>query len=125
MSMYLPIRLRTGSLGISARFSAQSVSITPIAGCSTATTNPRSVQNCRAVFHACSGAAFTTSQRSVPARTRRASGFCGSSSVCLARPPDCWAASPLAVVGALKRSSKRGVSRSGGISSAGAELVDL
>jgi hypothetical protein len=77
MSMYLPIVRRITSCGISARFSAQSVSITPSVGCSVAITKPVSPKNCRVIDQACSGVAFTTSQRSLPARAMRAVGHGG------------------------------------------------
>jgi hypothetical protein len=53
----------------------------PSAGCSNATTKPFCVQNSRKVFHAASGVALTTTQRSDPARTSRASGLGGRSSL--------------------------------------------
>ena len=52
--------------GSSARFSAQSVSMTPEPGSSVARTKPLSSQNWRTVVHACSGVVFTWSQRSLP-----------------------------------------------------------
>ncbi len=67
----------------------------PSAGCSTASTNPMSVQNLRSVFQASSGVVLTTSQRSVPPRTIRASGVAliaipspirGRIAPCAARP---------------------------------------
>ncbi len=121
--MYLPIVRRKKSPGMSARFSAKSVSITPICGCSIASTKPDSCQNSRDVFHACSGVALTTSQRSLPARTILASGVVGRNSerVPLFAPA---AASPVAV-DTLYRSSYLGVVRSGGSSSCGALATDL
>ena len=84
--MYLPMYLRNTSCGISARFSAQSVSMTPSAGCSVAMTKPLSTQNLRTFDHACSGVAFTTSQRSLPARPMHTSPvLTGSKSDCLGR----------------------------------------
>src|SRR5829696_4607544 len=95
-SRYLPTVRRRKSDGMSARFSAQSVSITPIAGCSIATTKPVSIQNCRDVLHACSGVALATIQRSLPERAIRASGLVGSRSVWRGRAAFA-AASPEAV----------------------------
>ena len=78
-----------------ARFSAQSVSMMPSVGCSTASTKPVSVQNLRSVFQASWGVVLTTSQRSVPPRTIRASGVeltaipstaRGRFALCAARP---------------------------------------
>ena len=81
------------SCGAAARFSAQSVSMTPLVGWSTAMAKPFSCQNERTMFHDCSGVALTTSQRSLPARTILASGTVGSKSprplllaFCAARP---------------------------------------
>jgi hypothetical protein len=56
-----------------ARFSAQSVSSTPISGLSTASTNPRSVQKLRSTGYTCSGGWVLTSQRVWPSRARRTS----------------------------------------------------
>ena len=98
MSTNLPTVRRSASCGISARFSAQSVSITPSAGCSVAITKPVSFQNVRVMFHACSGVVLTTSQRSLPARAMRASGTVRSVCDSRALPLVCCAATPLAVV---------------------------
>ena len=115
--------LRRISCGISARFSAQSVSITPRAGSSVAITNPVSVQNRCTVDHANSGVVLTTSQRSLPARATRASLFTGSRSVCLGRA-EFFAASSDADVTAY-RSSYCGEVRSGGNSSDDVVPADL
>ena len=64
--------LRSKLCGILARFSAQSVSITPTFGLSTARMNPISCQNSRSTGQTCSGDSLTTSQRCVPARSTRA-----------------------------------------------------
>lgn len=63
------------SCGMSARFSAQSVSMIPSCGCSWAIAKPLSVQNWRTAFMASSGVALATIQRSLPARTMRASAL--------------------------------------------------
>ena len=97
MSANCPSERRSASAGMSARFSAQSVSISPSAGCSTASTKPLSVQNWRVTVHACSGAILTTSQRSLPARAIRALGTVARNSDSRALPLACCAASPLAV----------------------------
>ena len=97
MSANWPSVRRSASAGMSARFSAQSVSITPSAGCSTASTKPVSAQNLRATLHACSGVTLTTSHRSLPARATRALGTVARNSASRDLPLACWAASPLAV----------------------------
>ena len=70
--------LRSQLCGIFARFSAQSVSITPTCGLSTATMKPCSCQNSRSTGHICSTGSFTTSQRWVPARSTWATSTFGS-----------------------------------------------
>src|SRR2546430_17583812 len=77
MLTYLPTYFCTMSCGALARFSAQSVSMIPSVGCSTATTKPFCDQKSRIVLHAASGVVFTTSHRSDPERTSRASALVG------------------------------------------------
>ena len=60
---------RIPSCGILARFSAQSVSITPVSGTSTAIRKPFSCQKSRTSGQTFSGGMGTTSQRCVPARS--------------------------------------------------------
>ena len=67
--------------GFSDRVSAQSVSMIPSAGCSTARTKPFLAQKSFNVVQAASGLALTTSQRSLPARATRASGLGGNTSL--------------------------------------------
>ena len=61
-----------------ARFSFQSVSITPASGISTFTMNPVSCQNSFTTGHSSSGRPFTTSQRWLPCRSTRTLSWGGS-----------------------------------------------
>lgn len=67
------------SCGIFARFSAQSVSSTPMSGRSTASEKPMVSQKSRSLGQIASGVPSTTSQRCVPARSMRIPAF-GSTS---------------------------------------------
>ncbi len=69
------------SCGILARFSAQSVSITPASGMLTAIRKPFSCQKSRTSGHSFSGGSFTTSQRCDPARSTRIFSFVGKTPV--------------------------------------------
>ena len=77
------------SCGIFARFSAQSVSITPVSGSSILMRKPSSCQNCFTTGQSFSGVCVTTSQRCVPARSTRTlfSGIAGRMSVEPVRGP--------------------------------------
>ncbi len=67
--MTLPSTARIASCGILARFSAQSVSITPASGRSTTRASPISCQNARSCGHICSGVSGELNQRSLPSRS--------------------------------------------------------
>ena len=69
--MTLPSRLRRASWGILARFSAQSVSITPASVISTLTTKPSSCQKSLMTGQTSWAGMSTTSQRWLPARSIR------------------------------------------------------
>ena len=73
--------LRTQSCGILARFSAQSVSITPASGRLTDIRKPFSCQKSRTSGQSFSGASATTNQRGVPARSTRIFSIDGSTPV--------------------------------------------
>ena len=68
-----PRAWRMKSCGSLARFSAQSVSITPVSLLSLVNVKPRSCQNARSWGHKRSGGKGTKSQRCVPARSTRIS----------------------------------------------------
>jgi hypothetical protein len=104
-----------------ARFSAQSVSITPISGWSTASVNPRSFQKPCNCGHSCSGGTGTASQRWLPWRSRRTSpmffGATAATAVAAVAAVPAWycAALTLPPLG-WKRESRPSWLRSGGTS---------